>query len=260
MNDYICKCCGKSNHVAAIQWPCARYEFIDEVLGGCTYNPIFFVSWVDNWLGHYVNNIYGYKCQLGSPYKLRGLPHNNTKNDMKVLYDHIIFLCLMELNSPDHCESNISLELFSEKHKEIEHKHPHKIESKRLYETNLYRFELYDQCKHTNFTKQRDLDYTFTITTNQKKEDCHIQQIIDALQSYEYPSYEVVIFSGRDIYTGEHVNSINGPDYGSPYCANICYQQSKGKVIIALTDYTIPKASVFDFIKSDFKIRTVQNG
>ena len=242
-----------------MQWPCARYEFIDEVLGGCVYNPIFFCSYVDNYLGHYVNNIYGYKCPLTSPYKLIGMPHNNTKNEVKMLYDHIIFLCLMEIGSPDHCESNISLELFSEKHKEVVDRHVCKLNAKELYYDNAYRFSLYEKCKNKDLDRERTLDYTFTITTNQKKEDCHIQQIIDALQSYEYPSYEIIIFSNDDYYVGENIVSLGGQDDGSPYCANLCYKVSKGKVVVALTDYTIPMKSVFNFINDDYQIRTVQN-
>jgi len=248
----------KETQIPAIQYPIFKSYFSKDILGGCIFNPAFIQGRADLWLGYYVNKIYKYNCPLTSSYNMSSQNHVSLKHDnIANLFDHLYLLYLLDSDTTNYLDNNISLDFFKRAVPVIINDHFVDISPEDLYDKFSSRFNLKELYKQPIVNKT--VDISFIITSNREYDDCHLQQIIDTIESFNYDSYEIIIFSNKYNYVGKKVTCISEEDFGQFHTFNICYQYSRGKNIVVLTDYSIPNPNILSFTSTDEEIRTLVN-
>jgi hypothetical protein len=240
----------------SIQWPIVTASFIERCLNGILFNPLFITHWCDVWLGWYVNNILQYHCPLDSPYHINVKKHNQSSINEMDIWDEIIFNCFTRIENMPYGYNNIPKECFIEIGDKI---YPqYNIVS--IYNKYYHRMHLYNlyNKKRTRY-KTRNIDITFIICSVRDKENCYIEEIINTIKNYKYPSYEIIIFCNKYNYTRQNVICLQEDDFGATWGFNRCYSESQGKIIVELTDHCIPMSNIFDFIHSNHLIRSLKN-
>ena len=135
-----------------------------------------------------------------------------------------------------------------------------RLKSIKLFEDNIDRII---NPYTINSKTKRKLDISFIISTNRNREKTCINEIIDTIQSFNLKSYEIIIYSDVDKYTGKnikHISPKSKPEFeGNAYGNNKCYEISSGKHISILTDRTVPDKSILNFINSGMHICSASN-
>lgn len=239
----------------AIYYPLIKADFIDNYLNGTIFNPLINHHYCDLWLGYYTTNILLYDYSPNSKYFILNKPHKNITHTRTNIFDEIIYKCLIEINPNNYNYNNINFQLFCNTGKKLKLKY----DLYHIYEKYLYRFCLYNKLSLTHTNHERQLEISFIIASRRRKSETQLDQIISEIQKFDLDSYEILIFSNIIEYNISNVHILYGEDYGSTWIYNRLYQESRGKNIVVLTDYSIPTKSILDFVKSNRQIDTSKN-
>lgn len=239
----------------AIYYPLIKAEFIDHYLNGTIFNPLINHHYCDLWLGYYVSNILSYDCTQNSNYFILNKPHNNITNYRTNIFDTIIYNCLAEICPTNYNYNNINFQLFCSIGKKLKLKY----DLYHIYEKYLYRFCLVNKLSLSQRNYKRDIEISFIIANKRPKNETQLDKIISEIHNFNTTSYEILIFSNIVEYNLPNVSVFYEEDYGSTWAYNRLYQESKGKNIIVLTDYSIPTKSILNFTQSNKSIDTSRN-
>ena len=131
-----------------------------------------------------------------------------------------------------------------------------KLRTIKLFNKYKYRFNV-PPIKETSNKRTRDI--SFLTSTFQKRKESTIDEFIQNIYDFNLEkmglSYEIVIFSNKDKYTGHNIKHVfDDEDYGSGYAYNKCYEASTGKIIISSPTYALSNKKVVDFLFDDMPI------